>query len=274
MPPLPTLPLVHALLLGIVQGITEYLPVSADAHVLLLGHWLGDNPELLRVFSATLQAAPALAVLILFRRRFDALLRPSQAGKTKFKGRHAWGLYLAAALPVMVVGILFKHTFEGLRLQLVPILLGLAAGGLGILLVEHGHKEKGAASVENTTLRQALGVGLFQCLALWPGVSRSGATIIGGLILGLDRKAAAEFSFLCGVPVFLAAAALQVAGHESRALLLANLPALALGFATAFGLALATVSAFMSLLGRISFKPFGWYRLALSPLIYFFSGLA
>jgi undecaprenyl-diphosphatase len=270
----PTLSLAHAFLLGLVQGITEYLPVSADAHVLLLGRWLGDDPALLRVFSATLQAAPALAVLILFRRRFDALLRPSHAGKTKFKGRHAWGRYLAAALPVMVVGILFKHTFEDLRLQLVPILLGLAAGGLAILLVEHGHQEKGSASVETTTLRQALGVGLFQCLALWPGVSRSGATIIGGLLLGLDRKAAAEFSFLCGVPVFLAAAALQGLHHESRALLIANLPALAVGFATSFALALATVAAFMSLLGRISFKPFGWYRLALSPLIYFFSGLA
>ena len=116
----------------------------------------------------------------------------------------------------MVVGVLFKHYFEDLRLQPVPILLGLAVGGLGILLVEHGHKEKGAASVETTTLRQALGVGLFQCLALWPGVSRSGATIIAGLLLGLNRRAAAEFSFLIGVPVFAAAAALQVAGHDSR----------------------------------------------------------
>ncbi|HXC62831.1 MAG TPA: undecaprenyl-diphosphate phosphatase [bacterium] len=270
----PTLSLAHALSLGLVQGITEYLPVSADAHVILLGRWLGDDPELLRVFSATLQAAPALAVLILFRRRFDALLRPSHAGKTQFKGRHGWVLYLAAVLPVMAVGLLFKHYFDGLRLQLVPILLGLAAGGVGILWAEHGHKEKGSASVEKTTLRQAFGVGLFQCLALWPGVSRSGATIIGGLVLGLDREAAAEFSFLCGVPVFLAASALQFHHAESRALLMANLPALALGFATSFALALATVAAFMKLLGRISFKPFGWYRLALSPLIYFFSGLA
>jgi len=273
MPSLPTMPLLHALLLGLVQGITEYLPISADAHVILLGRWMGDDPQLLRVFSATLQAAPALAVLFLFRRRFDALLRPSHAGRTKFKGRHAWGLYLAAVLPVMVVGILFKHYFEDLRLQLLPILLGLAAGGLGILWAEHSHKERGSASVEKTTLRQALGVGLFQCLALWPGVSRSGATIIGGLVLGLDRKAAAEFSFLCGVPVFLAASALQGLHHESRALLLANLPALALGFVTSFALALATVAAFMQLLGRISFKPFGWYRLALAPVIYFFSGL-
>jgi undecaprenyl-diphosphatase len=257
----------HAALLGLIQGISEYLPVSADAHVLLLGRWLGEDPALLRVFSATLQAAPALAVLVLYRRRFDALLRPAHAGATRFKGAPAWRLYLAAVLPVLVVGFLFKHQFDGLRERLWPILAGVAVGGVGILAAEARYHGRDAASMEAVTLRQALGVGLFQCLALWPGVSRSGATIVGGLLLGMDREAAAEFSFLAGVPVFFAAAALQFAHHESRALLMANLPALGVGFAVSFGMALATVSLFMRLLGRGSFKPFGWYRLGLALLL-------
>jgi undecaprenyl-diphosphatase len=264
------MPPLHALLLGLIQGITEYLPVSANAHVILLGHFLGDDPALLKSLGVALQAAPALAILILYRRRYDALLRPDQAGATSFKGRRAWALMALAVLPVMAAGFLFKRYFYGLMLDPLPSVIGLAAGGLGILLAEARRRRTGASTVESVTAMQALGVGLFQCLALWPGVSRSGATIIGGLLLGLDRESAAEFSFLAGVPVFLAAASLEFVHHESRQLLLAHLPTLGIALAVSFGVALVTVGAFMRLLRRISFKPFGWYRLALAPLLYLY----
>jgi undecaprenyl-diphosphatase len=262
--------LLHAALLGLIQGITQFLPVSANAHVILLGHWLGGDPALLKSLGVALQAAPALAVLILFRRRYDALLRPAHAGPTTFKGRRAWILFSLAVLPVLIAGFLFKRYFYGLMMDPLPSVIGLGLGGVGILIAEARHREAGASSLEDVSARQALIVGLFQCLALWPGVSRSGATIIGGLLLGLDRRTAAEFSFLAGVPVFLAAAALEFAHHESRHLLLANLPVLATAFVVAFGVALLSMDAFMKLLGRISFKPFGWYRIALSPLLYLY----
>ena len=242
----------HAILLGLVQGITEYLPVSANGHVIILGNLLGEPADLIKSFGVALQAAPALAVLALYWRRFENI------GKI-------WKLYALGVLPVLITGFLFKKYFYGLMLDPWPSVLGLAVGGLGILLAEARHQEGKAADFDGITALQALGIGLFQCLALWPGISRSGATIIGGLLLGLNRKAAAEFSFLIGVPVFLAAAALEF--HKSE-VLKANLPAFGCAFAASLLCAVLTVSLFMKWLGRISFKPFGWYRLALSPLLW------
>jgi undecaprenyl-diphosphatase len=258
----------HAALLGLVEGITEYLPVSANGHVIILGTLLHLDPVVTRSFGVVLQAAPMLAVLFLYRRRFEALVVPSVAPGS-FRGGRALQLLALGALPVLVTGFLFKKAFYGLMLDSWPSVLGLALGGVGILWAEGRHREDKAASLETITAWQAFGVGLFQCLALWPGVSRSGATIIGALVLGFNRRAAAEFSFLIGVPAFAAAAALElhkggIPGHD--------LQAFGLAFALSLTCAIITVKFFMAALGRISFKPFGWYRLALSPLLYFFFG--
>lgn len=272
---------VQALSLGLVEGISEYLPISANAHVIILGHLFHLDAALVRSFGVALQAAPALAVLLLYWRRFDALFRPSKAGATTFKGAQAWSVMALVTFPVLVCGVLFKRYFYGLMEGPLPSVAGLAAGGVAILWAEHHVRGLKTVPIESVTLRLALGVGLFQCLALWPGVSRSGATIIGGLLLGLDRKAAAEFSFLAGVPVFLAAAAKELLdAHHALSHLSpgAAVPesvwthprAFALAFAVSFAIALVTVKLLIQVLGRISFRPFGWYRLALSPLLYYF----
>jgi len=147
-----------------------------------------------------------------------------------------------------------------------PSVLGLAVGGVAILAVEWRHKEGGAHSTLDTITRsQALAIGLIQCLALWPGISRSGATIIGGLIVGLTRRGSAEFSFLIGVPVFAAAAALE---FDKSALLRSHLSSFGLAFLVSFACAIVSVRLLMAWLGTMSFKPFGWYRLALSPLLW------
>jgi undecaprenyl-diphosphatase len=257
----------HAALLGLIEGITEYLPVSANAHVIILGNLLGEPAELVKTFGVALQAAPMLAVLILYWRRFEALFVPSSAPSSNFKGQNAWMLMALGVLPVMLTGFLFKKYFYGLMLSPWPSVAALALGGLAILAAESRHQEARAHGFDGITAAQALGIGLFQCLALWPGISRSGATIVGGLLLGLTRKGSAEFSFLIGTPVFAAAAALEF--HSSE-LLRANLSTFGIAFAVSFTCALLTVSLFMKLLGKISFKPFGWYRLALSPLLWYF----
>jgi undecaprenyl-diphosphatase len=257
----------HALLYGLIEGITEFLPVSANAHVIILGSLLKDDPIVVRSFGVCLQAAPALAVLLLYWKRFEALLQPGRAGKTQFKGLQAWKIMVLVTFPVLLSGLLFKKYFYGLMLGPLPSVAGLAVGGLAILWAESRPKGPQTSTVDTVTLMQALGVGLFQCLALWPGVSRSGATIIGGLLLGLNRKTAAEFSFLAGVPVLLAASVLEL--HKSEAVRAFPF-AFGLAFSVAFVLALLTVSQFMRLLSKISFKPFGWYRLALSPFLWLF----
>jgi undecaprenyl-diphosphatase len=257
----------HAIIIGLVEGISEYLPVSANGHVIIVGKLLGEPADLVKTFGVALQAAPMLAVLLLYHRRFEALFSSKDAGKTTFQGRHAWLLFGLGTLPVLVTGFLFKRYFYGLMLSPWPSVAGLALGGLGILIAEYTRRDSGGTGMEGLTPAQALGIGLFQCLALWPGVSRSGATIIGGLVLGLDRRAAAEFSFLIGVPVFAAAAGLE---FLKSGLLHQNLPAFALAFAVSFCCALATVQLLIKWLGRISFKPFGWYRLLLSPVLWIF----
>ena len=257
----------HALLYGLIEGITEFLPVSANAHVIILGSLLKDDPIVVRSFGVCLQGAPALAVLLLYWKRFEALFQPGLPSQTRFRGAQAWKLMVLVTLPVLISGLLFKKYFYGLMLGPLPSVAGLAIGGLAILVAESRPKGLETASVDTVTLMQALGVGLFQCLALWPGVSRSGATIIGGLLLGLDRKTAAEFSFLAGVPVLLAASLMEL--HKSDAVR-AFPVAFGLSFGVAFVLALLSVSLFMRLLSKISFKPFGWYRLALSPVLWLF----
>jgi undecaprenyl-diphosphatase len=256
----------HAILIGLVEGISEYLPVSANGHVIITGSLLGDPADLVKSLGVALQAAPMLAVLLLYHRRFEAMFAPSRAGETTFKGRHAWALFLAGVLPVLISGFLFKRYFYGLMLSPWPSVTGLALGGVGILIAEYTHHEERGVGMDGLTLAQALGIGLFQCLALWPGVSRSGATIIGGLVLGLNRRAAAEFSFLIGVPVFAAAAGLEL---WKSAPLHQNWLPFALAFAVSFCCANVTVKLFMRLLGRMSFKPFGWYRIAISPLLWY-----
>jgi undecaprenyl-diphosphatase len=258
---------IHAMLLGLIEGISEYLPVSANAHVIILGNLLGEPADLVKTFGVALQAAPMLAVLILYWRRFEALVLPSSAGKSEFKGQNAWILMSLGVLPVLVTGFLFKKYFYGLMLDPLPSVIGLALGGVAILLVEYWHKEKGANTLDQISPAQAFGIGLIQCLALWPGISRSGATIVAGLLLGLNRKASAEFSFLIGVPVFAAAAALEF--HKSD-LLRANLGSFGIAFVVSFICALLSVKLFINLLGKISFKPFGWYRIALSPILWIF----
>jgi undecaprenyl-diphosphatase len=255
----------HAILIGLVEGISEYLPVSANGHVIIVGNLLGEPADLVKAFGVALQAAPMLAVLILYHRRFEALFVPARAVGTTFKGKKAWQLFALGVLPTLVAGFLFKRYFYSLMLSPWPSVTGLALGGVGILAAEHTHHEERGVGMDGLTLAQALGIGLFQCLALWPGVSRSGATIIGGLVLGLNRRAAAEFSFLIGVPVFAAAAGLEL---KNSAILHQNLPPFALAFAVSFCCALITVKLFMRLLGRMSFKPFGWYRIAISPVLW------
>jgi undecaprenyl-diphosphatase len=257
----------QAMLIGLVEGISEYLPVSAAGHVIIVGNLMSLPADLVKSFGVALQAAPALAVLCLYWRRFAALLMPSSEHDSNFKGMRAAKLLSLGALPVLITGFLFKKYFYSLMMVPMPSVAGLAIGGIAILWAEARHSEAKSTDIEHLRPMQAFGIGLFQCLALWPGVSRSGATIIGGLLLGLNRKASAEFSFFVGVPVFLAASALEF--HKSE-VLRENLDSFGIAFAVSFACAALTVALLIRWLSKISFKPFGWYRLALAPLLYYY----
>ncbi|MDL2207721.1 undecaprenyl-diphosphate phosphatase [Desulfovibrio sp. OttesenSCG-928-M16] len=260
-----------AILLGIVQGLTEFLPVSSSGHLILVSALLGLDSPSLPTFEVVIQLGSILAVLVLYRRRFLSLVNfSSQAPFSGFRG--LWLLFLTC-LPASLLG-LFCHSFIKAHLfKPLPVAAALAVGALFILYAERRKDNsplpEKAASIDDISPTLALGVGCFQCLALWPGFSRSTATIMGGLLLGAGRKAAAEYSFIAAVPIMFGAAFLSLLSDLSK--IGANdIPFFALGTAMSFIFALLAIKVLVSLISRMSFRPFAWYRLFLAPLVLWF----
>jgi undecaprenyl-diphosphatase len=259
-----------AVILGIVEGLTEFIPVSSTGHLIIAGHLLGFVGDKASSFEVAIQLGAILSVVFLYWRRFLGLL-PSGAGATptnsKLEGWFGLCRIGVATLPALLVGYMARHVVKEKLFTPETVTWALAVGGVAILIAERFVSRRRSSSLEAITLPQALGVGLFQVLALWPGTSRSAATIVGGMLLGLDRKSAAEFSFLIAVPIIFAAT-----GYEAlkmRNLVGAeDLVQFGIGFVVAFVVALITVKAFVSFLGRGTLQPFAWYRIIVAPIFY------
>lgn len=257
-----------AAVLGVVEGLTEFLPVSSTGHLILAGHALGFTGDKAATFEVVIQLGAILAVVVLYRERFTGLLRRDPA--RAFSGlRGLWLLFLTS-LPASLLG-LAAHDFIKERLfgpQTVAWALG--AGALAILGVEalraRGARPPRYEGLDTVTPALALGVGFFQCLALWPGFSRSAATIMGGMLLGAGRKTAAEYSFVAAVPIMFAATGYDML--KSWGLFGAgDLPLLAVGFVVSFVAAWAAVHGFIALLGAVTLRPFAVYRLLLAAVV-------
>ncbi len=254
-----------AILLGVVEGLTEFVPVSSTGHLIVVGRLLGFEGERAATFEIFIQLGAILAVVILERRRFLLLARPGAA--TGLAGPRGCALLATTCLPFLTVGF-FAHHFIKERLWSVPtVALAMLAGGVGLLAVERFRPPARITGVDAIGWRQALLVGLFQLLALWPGMSRSAATIAGGLLGGLDRRTAATYSFLVAVPVMLIVTAGDLKDSWS-ALGAQDVLPFALGFVVSFVVAWAAVRSFVAFLGRYSLRPFAWYRIAVAPLVY------
>ena len=253
-----------AVVLGVVEGITEFLPISSTGHLILVGHWMGFNGEKAARFDVFIQLGAILAVVLLFRERWTKLfVATPQRG---FGGVRGWLLLGVGTLPAIIAGGLFHSIITGYLFHPLFVSVGLLAGGLAILAIENRGVKSSVESLDGLTWRMALGVGLFQCLALWPGVSRSAATIMGGLLLGLNRKTAAEFSFLLAVPVMVLAVAYDLF-QCARALALHDILFFATGFVVAFVAAWVTVAWLIRYVSRHSFSVFGLYRVILALIV-------
>lgn len=249
-----------AVVLGIVEGITEFLPVSSTGHLILAGRLLPSLGEREEAFNVVIQSGALLAVVWLFRARFVSLLRPP-ARPGAFGGLRGIGLLALVSAPVCLVGFLARKGIHELHTP-AWVASALVVGGIALLALERTRGDRGTRLVDELTPALAFGVGLFQCLALWPGVSRSAATIVGGMLLGLTRRAAAELSFLAAVPVLLLATAYELA-KDRHILEGSNLTFLAVGFVTSAVAAVLAVKAFIAFLQRSTMVPFAWYRIAL-----------
>jgi len=250
--------LVHAALLGTLQGLTEFLPVSSTAHLLVGRQALGfDDPG--DVFTITIQFGSILAVMWIYRTKIARLVLGLLSGGPE--RRFALSL-LAAFVPTAVVGVLLVDFVEDVLFDSFgTIAVALILGGIVMLVVERLRPEVVIREADEVTIGLAVGVGLCQTLALVPGVSRSGGTIIGGMLMGLDRRAAAEFSFFLAMPT-LAAAFARGAWQVRHQVESAGLAAISVGFVMAFVSAFVVVQAFLRIVVRSGFAPFAWYRIA------------
>jgi undecaprenyl-diphosphatase len=255
--------LLHALILGVVEGLTEFLPVSSTGHLILAGDLLGFNDERGKLFHIVVQTGAILAVCWEYRAKLGAVARG--LGCDPAAGRFVANLAIAF-MPLAVLGLLFGKAIKAHLFQPVPVALAFILGGIFILWAERRDHAIRFESVDDLRWQDALKLGLAQAFALIPGTSRSGATIIGGLFFGLSRRAAAEFSFFLAIPTLIAASAHQL--WKERALLNADDAGMwAVGFVAAFVSAFLCVRWLLRYISTHDFSLFAWYRIAFGLVV-------
>ena len=256
-------PLLIIILLGIVEGLTEFIPVSSTGHLVLAGELLGFDSEAAGTFEIVIQLGAILAVIVVYWKRFWDVavgLLSWSAGPVAFTRNVLLGF-----LPSVVIG---AFAYESIQLMLeTPVIVAVAliVGGIAILLIERTTKTVTTETVEGMSWRTALGIGVIQCLSMIPGVSRSGATIMGALSLGVERKTAAEFSFFVAVPTMIGASVYAL--YKSGGTLAAgDFSDIAIGFVVSFVVAIVVIKAFVAIVSRYGFAPFAWYRIVIGSV--------
>lgn len=248
-----------AILLGILEGLTEFLPVSSTGHLILATELLGFNQDDWEVFNIAIQPAAILAIVVLYWRTFWDVakgLLGFEKGALSFVGN-----LLVAFFPAVLLGLAFGDVIQALLGNAVLVCWSLILGGVAILAIERwANPPAEGPGVAGVPLRTAVLIGLVQCLAMIPGVSRSGATILGAMAFGVDRKTAAEFSFFLAVPTLSGATVYQMAKHAT-ALTTRDFELIAIGSVVGFVTALVVVKLFVAVVTRIGFAPFAWYRI-------------
>jgi undecaprenyl-diphosphatase len=249
--------LVEAAILGIVEGLTEFLPVSSTGHLILADYLIAFADPTNRVFHVVIQLGAIVAVCLLYLGR---LWRVTVGLPTSARARRFVLSLLVAFLPAAVLGAMFHGVIKNVLFSPWVVPVTLILGGIAILVVERLPREVRYGSPEELPLVLALKVGFCQALAMVPGVSRSGATILGAVVLGVERRAAAEFSFFLAIPTMLGAATFDL--FKARGFLVADdLLLIAIGFVAAMLSAMAVVRALLAYLARHTFEVFGWYRI-------------
>ena len=251
-----------AILLGIVEGLTEFLPVSSTGHLLLFQTMLGFEPNG-EVFPVVIQFGAILSVVAVYREKFVHVLANffrERASRTFVLG------VLIAFIPAAIAGALLHDFIKRVLFDPMVVAVALIVGGIAILAVEHYAPKPRFDDSDNLPWRKCFQIGLCQCLALIPGVSRSGATIMGGLLLGVERKAAAEFACYLAVPTMFGAFVYDLYKNWSH-LSGSDFALIAIGFVVSFLAAYGVVKTFIAFISRYGFSPFAWYRIAFGILI-------
>lgn len=263
------------IIMGIVEGLTEFAPVSSTGHLILTGHLLGFQGTIrASTFEVVIQLGSILAVITVFWKRILSLLGlykkkvtehevpdESKATKNQLNLLHI----IIACIPAVIAGLLFHDMIKEHLFGPVTVVLALVVGGVLMIIAEKANVRVVSRSLDEVSYKQAFGVGLFQCIALWPGFSRSGSTISGGLLLGLNHKTASELSFLVAVPMMFGATGKDLIESWEH-LSVADLPLFIAGFVTAFIVALIAIKFFLRLIETVKLTPFAIYRFILAAV--------
>lgn len=257
--------LIKAVFIGIVEGITEFLPISSTGHMIIVGHLINFTGDFAKLFEIVIQLGAILAIVVLFREKIFNSLKNLLPGSFGFK---LWSSLALAFVPSGIMAFLFHDKVEELLMKPAPVAASLFVGGIWMLYAENKYRKNNTTlRVEDVSYRQAFIIGIFQCLAiLWPGFSRSASTIIGGWIVGLSTVAAAEFSFFLALPTMLIATLYSLL-KTSLVLSSLEIGALVIGFIVSFVVALVVVDKFLSYLKQKPMRGFAVYRMILGVII-------
>lgn len=244
----------QAFIVAVVEGLTEFLPVSSTGHMIITEALLGMQPnDFSKAFIINIQFGAILSVIVLYWKKF-------------FQSIHFYLKLLVAFIPAAVIGFIAGDIIDQLLESVLVVALMLVAGGIVLLFIDQWFRKTAEDGQDDLSYIQAFKIGLFQCIAMIPGVSRSAATIIGGMTQKLNRKAAAEFSFFLAVPTMFAASAYKLMKNY-QSITNETLPILIFGNVVAFLVAMAAIKFFITYLTRHGFRVFGWYRIAVGGII-------
>ncbi len=257
-----------AVIVGIVEGLTEYLPVSSTGHMIIIGHMLGFEGPLADVFDIFIQLGAILSVVVVYKEKFIRML----PRKNWFSARGASPFNIAVAMfPACLMGLLCHGLIKNYLFGPATVIVGLVAGGIFMIVAEKWKRAFVVTDVDDISTAKALQIGLFQCLSLWPGFSRSGSTIAGALFLGVTRKASADFSFIMAVPLMFLAVTYDLLKSWGE-LSFSDFGVLAVGFVTSFVVAYLSILWFLKFLNRSTLTAFAYYRFVFAAFsaYYFF----
>ncbi|MDY4920602.1 MAG: undecaprenyl-diphosphate phosphatase [Phascolarctobacterium sp.] len=258
-----------AVIVGIVEGLTEFLPVSSTGHMIIVGHVLGFDGPVADVFDVFVQLGAILSVIFIYKERFARFF--TKDGWNMHKGLSVWHI-AAGIVPVMAVAYFLYPFIKKYLFSPFTVAIGLALGGLLLIIAERLTKGKEAELVDDVdkiTMKQAIWVGIYQFLSLWPGFSRSGSTIAGGLLVGLSRQAAANYTFLIAVPLMFVACLYDLLKNINN-LSTDDLTVLGIGFVVSFIVAYWSVLWFLKFLHKYDLTSFAWYRIILAGITYWY----
>jgi undecaprenyl-diphosphatase len=266
---------IKAIILGLVEGLTEFAPVSSTGHMIIVDDmWLQSEKFLTQhganTFKIVIQLGSILAVVVTFKDRFIDLLGLGRFNKkvVNEQGRLKLTQVIVGLIPAGVLGVLFNDYIDDHLFSTATVLIGLVIGAILMILADFiGPKHQKTQTVDQISYGQALAVGLFQCLSLWPGFSRSGSTISGGVLLGMSHRAAADFTFIMAVPIMAGASLLSLLKNWEY-MTIDALPFFIAGFISAFIFALLSIRFFLKLINKIKLLPFAIYRIVLALILY------